>query len=123
MKSAATVTVSNKYFNTGTAAFANNPRYVTEFTIPAKSMIVTGLSTSWTRSYNSFQLYYDSARNSRIGNSTYNLYAYGPEENITVTVNRMLSTDLIYFYNTTRRTTVGLSIEDLEAGGATLETY
>ena len=123
VKSAATVTVSNKYFNTGTAAFMNNPRYVTEFTIPAKSMIVTGLSTSWSRSYNSFQLYYDSARNSRIGNSTYNLYAYGPENNTTITVNRMLSTGMIYFYNTTRRTTVGISIEDLEAGGATLKTY
>lgn len=118
VKSATTVRVSNKYFNTAGAAFGNNPRYVTSFTIPAKSMIITGLSSQ----YNSFQLYYDSARKSRINNTSYRLYAYGPENATTITVNSMLSTDLIYFYNTTRRTTVGMSIEDLEEGGHTLAT-
>lgn len=118
VKSAATVQITNRYFNMGSAAFSNNPRYVTSFTIPAKSMIVTGLSTS----YNSFYLYYDSARKSRINSTTYRLYAYGPTDDTTITVGSMLSTDLIYFYNTTRRTTVGLSIEDLEEGGHTLKT-
>ncbi len=116
VRSATTVTVSNRYFTTVGAAFANNPRYVTSFTIPAKSLHVTNLSSS----YNSFYLYYDEDRRSRVNNTTYRFYAYGPTDNTTVTVGSMLSTDMIYFYNTSRRTVVGMSIEDLEEGGHTL---
>ena len=118
LASATTVHVTNRYFNTGSCAFTNADRYVTSFTIRAYSLVITNLTYS-TSSYQIY-LYYDSARSSRINNTTYRFYNYGPNANTTVTVNRMKSTDMIYFYSTTRRTTVGLSIEELEEGGHVL---
>lgn len=116
-RSATTVRVDNHYFNTGTASFTNSDRYVTSFTIMAYSLTVTNLSTFLGNTVN---LYYDSARTSRVNNTNYTFRAYGLAENTTITVNSMKSTDRIYFYHTTRRTTASLTIEELEEGGHTL---
>lgn len=116
--SATDINVLNKYFNTGTCSFTNADRYVTSFTIRAYSLVITNLSTS--RSYYSIYMYYDSSRTNRINSTTYRFYNYGPNSNTTVTVNRMKSTDMIYFYSTSKSTTVGLTIEELEEGGHSL---
>lgn len=118
--SATTIRVKNHYFNTGSASFTNADRYVTSFTIKAYNLNVSGISTSFFRNYNTVYLYYDEARTSRVNTTGYQFYSYGLSSNTTVTVNRMKSTDRIYFYNNNTRTTASLTIEEIEEGSHTL---
>lgn len=114
--SATTVRVDNEYFTRAEAPLANNTRYVTSFTIPAASMTVTGLFAG----FDSVYMYYDINRNNRINSTSYRFFPFGLKEDTTVTVNSMPSSSMIYLYNVTRRTIVGVAIDDLEAGGVTI---